>query len=302
MPLLAAGLQPVASPRSLWARLLVVLEKRLAPPRALAALKAFRDLLVSLAAEVARRATSRRRSASCSSARATCSDLREDESEEAEARIENLMELVSAAREYETREPDAALGGFVDRLSLLSEADEAEGAKEARVWLMRMHAAKGLEFPIVDRRGHGGRAVPALPIGGGRGRGRGGAAAVLRLPDAGARAADSDERRPAADLRRLPGHRTVAVSRRDPRGAHAARRARRRHRDGTHRNTSCGIPTAGVRRPRPASATPRRPASSTNTKTSQRPAMRAGMRVRHRSSASGPSSPSKIMATTTRSR
>jgi DNA helicase-2/ATP-dependent DNA helicase PcrA len=59
------------------------------------------------------------------------------------------MELVSAAREYEVREPDASLGGFVDRLSLLSEADEAEGKAEARVWLMSMHAAKGLEFPTV---------------------------------------------------------------------------------------------------------------------------------------------------------
>ena len=59
------------------------------------------------------------------------------------------MELVSAAREYESRDDDPSLGGFVDRLSLLSEADEAEGAKEARVWLMSMHAAKGLEFPVV---------------------------------------------------------------------------------------------------------------------------------------------------------
>ncbi len=33
-------------------------------------------------------------------------DLREERSEEAEARIENLAELVSAAREYETREPE----------------------------------------------------------------------------------------------------------------------------------------------------------------------------------------------------
>ena len=43
------------------------------------------------------------------------------------------MELVSAAREYEARDPDASLGGFVDRLSLLSEVDEeprhAEGAR-----------------------------------------------------------------------------------------------------------------------------------------------------------------------------
>ena len=59
------------------------------------------------------------------------------------------MELVSAAREYESREDEPTLGGFVDRLSLLSEADEAEGAAEARVWLMSMHAAKGLEFPTV---------------------------------------------------------------------------------------------------------------------------------------------------------
>jgi DNA helicase-2/ATP-dependent DNA helicase PcrA len=75
--------------------------------------------------------------------------LREERSEEAEGRIENLMELVSAAREYESREEDPSLGGFVDRLSLLSEADEADGSAEARVWLMSMHAAKGLEFPVV---------------------------------------------------------------------------------------------------------------------------------------------------------
>jgi DNA helicase-2/ATP-dependent DNA helicase PcrA len=42
-------------------------------------------------------------------------DLRDENSEEANERIENLMELVSAAREYETREPEPSLGGFVDR-------------------------------------------------------------------------------------------------------------------------------------------------------------------------------------------
>jgi DNA helicase II / ATP-dependent DNA helicase PcrA len=76
-------------------------------------------------------------------------DLRDETSEEANERIENLMELVSAAREYETREADASLGGFVDRLSLLSEADEESGKRDATVWLMTMHAAKGLEFPTV---------------------------------------------------------------------------------------------------------------------------------------------------------
>ena len=75
--------------------------------------------------------------------------LRDENSEEANERIENLMELVSAARDYESREPEASLGGFVDRLSLLSEADEESGNREARVWMMTMHAAKGLEFPVV---------------------------------------------------------------------------------------------------------------------------------------------------------
>ncbi len=76
-------------------------------------------------------------------------DLRDENTEEANERIENLMELVSAAREYETRDAEASLGGFVDRLSLLSEVDEESGTREARVWLMTLHAAKGLEFPTV---------------------------------------------------------------------------------------------------------------------------------------------------------
>ena len=75
--------------------------------------------------------------------------LRDAGTEEAENRLANLLELVSAARDYEIRDPDASLGGFVDRLSLLSEVDEEKGAPDARVWLMTLHAAKGLEFPLV---------------------------------------------------------------------------------------------------------------------------------------------------------
>ena len=76
-------------------------------------------------------------------------DLRDERSEEAEGRIENLLELVSAAREYESRNPEPSLGGFVDQLSLLSDVDEEAGAKNARVVMLTMHSAKGLEFPIV---------------------------------------------------------------------------------------------------------------------------------------------------------
>ena len=76
-------------------------------------------------------------------------DLREEHSEEAEGRIENLMELVSAAREYESRSEEPSLAGFVDQLSLLSDADEAAGSKDSHVLMMTMHSAKGLEFPVV---------------------------------------------------------------------------------------------------------------------------------------------------------
>jgi DNA helicase-2/ATP-dependent DNA helicase PcrA len=76
-------------------------------------------------------------------------DLRDERSEEAEARVENLAELVSAAREYESRDAEASLGGFVDRLSLLSDVDEEQGTPNARIWMMTLHSAKGLEFPTV---------------------------------------------------------------------------------------------------------------------------------------------------------
>jgi DNA helicase II / ATP-dependent DNA helicase PcrA len=147
-PLFDGAAEPGAARRSLWAAIVRGLEAKRFANRAAASLGAFRDLMLSLAD------MSRREPASVAIAKVLdqsgyLQDLREERSEEAEGRIENLAELVSAAREYESREPDASLAGFVDRLSLLSEADEAEGAEDARVLLMTMHAAKGLEFPAV---------------------------------------------------------------------------------------------------------------------------------------------------------
>ena len=116
--------------------------------RAVASLRVFRDLIVGLA-DVARREPVSIAIGKMLDQTGYLKDLRDENTEEANERIENLMELVSAAREYETRDPEASIGGFVDRLSLLSEADEESGTREAKVWLMTMHAAKGLEFPLV---------------------------------------------------------------------------------------------------------------------------------------------------------
>jgi DNA helicase-2/ATP-dependent DNA helicase PcrA len=147
-PLLAAGLQETLSARSLWAKLVYAIDKGGLPSRAVASLRVFRDLVLALA-DVARQDTVSIVLGKMLDLTGYLKALRDENSEEANERIENLMELVSAARDYETRERDASLGGFVDRLSLLSEADEESGNREARVWLMTLHAAKGLEFPVV---------------------------------------------------------------------------------------------------------------------------------------------------------
>ena len=133
---------------SLWARIHRAVDERLVPARAAAALDRFRNILQEVSAIAATE------SASVTLERTLersgyLQALREAATEEAEGRIANLAELVSAARDYEVRETEASLAGFIDRVSLRSEADEVQGADDARVWLMTLHAAKGLEFPLV---------------------------------------------------------------------------------------------------------------------------------------------------------
>jgi DNA helicase-2/ATP-dependent DNA helicase PcrA len=64
---------------------------------------------------------------------------------DAESRLENLQELVSAVSVYDGLE--GGLGAFLDRMALLSETENVSGSQGVR--LMTLHAAKGLEFPVV---------------------------------------------------------------------------------------------------------------------------------------------------------
>ena len=117
--------------------------------RQVASLAAFRDLIAGLA-DVARRESVSVLIGKVLDQSGYLGDLREDKSEESEARIENLMELVSAGREFESREVEPSLGGFVDRLSLLSDVDKDQGQQsDPKVMMMTLHSAKGLEFPTV---------------------------------------------------------------------------------------------------------------------------------------------------------
>ncbi len=71
--------------------------------------------------------------------------LEAEGSPEAVSRIENLKELANAARDAEER--GETLGDFLDHAALVSDTDQFKA--DARVTLMSLHAAKGLEFPLV---------------------------------------------------------------------------------------------------------------------------------------------------------
>ena len=69
-------------------------------------------------------------------------ELNAEHSIEAEGRIENLAELVGAAREFES------VDTFLEQVSLVADTDQLE-TDESAVVLMTLHSAKGLEFPAV---------------------------------------------------------------------------------------------------------------------------------------------------------
>lgn len=68
----------------------------------------------------------------------------DDGSVQGEARQENVRELLSVAQEYQ----EAGLAGFLEEVALVSDLDSADFDGDA-VTLMTLHAAKGLEFPVV---------------------------------------------------------------------------------------------------------------------------------------------------------
>ncbi|HIE50163.1 MAG TPA: DNA helicase PcrA [Armatimonadetes bacterium] len=67
---------------------------------------------------------------------------------EAAARLENLQELVTVAREFEEQHEDSSLRAFLENMALISDVDQLSTAANA-VTLLTLHSAKGLEFPVV---------------------------------------------------------------------------------------------------------------------------------------------------------
>jgi DNA helicase II / ATP-dependent DNA helicase PcrA len=139
---------------SLWETISLVVEKpENLSTRAVAALRSFRRIILRLA-ELAQSPKTLDQSPDLVSdiVKAAILDtgyenaLKSEKTDEAEARLENLQELVNAAVDYDEQGIEG-LREFIDHSALVSDADQYK--EDAVVTLMTAHSAKGLEFPLV---------------------------------------------------------------------------------------------------------------------------------------------------------
>ncbi len=70
------------------------------------------------------------------------------EGEVSKTRIDAIEEFVTAAKDYEEREEEPTLMGFMEEVALVADVDKYDESADAVV-LMTIHSAKGLEFPVV---------------------------------------------------------------------------------------------------------------------------------------------------------
>ncbi len=75
-------------------------------------------------------------------------ELEAEGTEEAEARIENIDELITKVVSYEEENEEPTLSGFLEEVALVADIDSVDG-NDNQVLLMTLHSAKGLEFPFV---------------------------------------------------------------------------------------------------------------------------------------------------------
>ncbi|MEK7723011.1 MAG: UvrD-helicase domain-containing protein [Acidobacteriota bacterium] len=119
-------------------------------PRAVESLKKFKSIIEKLANKVSESATGERPVAdvvvSAIEDTGYAGMLREENSDESAARLENLEELVNAAVDYDKQEENG-LRDFIDHAALSSDTDKFD--RNAPVTMMTVHSAKGLEFPTV---------------------------------------------------------------------------------------------------------------------------------------------------------
>lgn len=120
-------------------------------PRSLHAIQGFTGLLDSLRALAASAAPPSAVVEAMLDRSGYLKELENSSDPQDETRVENLGQLVAVAREFEETNPDGGLDDFLERVSLVADADEIPEGEEhgGVVTLMTLHTAKGLEFPVV---------------------------------------------------------------------------------------------------------------------------------------------------------
>lgn len=144
-----AKLEALALERELYGldMLPVALETRVVGKNILAKLRSFHDLMTSLreeaphmeVADITREVLVRS---------GYVEALEAEQTAEAQARLENLSELVTAAAEFDHHGEGGGLQDFLTQTALLSDQDSLSDESGAVV-LMTLHSSKGLEFPVV---------------------------------------------------------------------------------------------------------------------------------------------------------
>jgi DNA helicase-2/ATP-dependent DNA helicase PcrA len=135
---------------SMWAACQLLVANKGLPPRATAAVAGFLETVALLTAKALEMPLGLMTQTVIEQS-GLLAYHREEKGEKGQARVENLEELVSAARNFENveiQEETTLLAAFLDHASL--EAGDSQAAEhEDSVQLMTLHSAKGLEFPLV---------------------------------------------------------------------------------------------------------------------------------------------------------
>ncbi|MCF0119984.1 MAG: ATP-binding domain-containing protein, partial [Limosilactobacillus mucosae] len=74
--------------------------------------------------------------------------LEESTDPQDQARVENIGELLNVAKDYVDANPEGTVEDFLEQVALINDVDDYE-EEESKVTLMTLHAAKGLEFPVI---------------------------------------------------------------------------------------------------------------------------------------------------------
>jgi len=77
------------------------------------------------------------------------SDLKNQGTDEAIDRLQNVQELYNAVLQFEEENEEATLPTFLSNASLASDLDNLDEQQQSKVSLMTLHSSKGLEFPVV---------------------------------------------------------------------------------------------------------------------------------------------------------